>query len=185
MFNFIQKTVLSTLVFLLPLMGNAQTCRTDIIPSTPTNQFIDNGNGTVTDTGTGLMWKRCAENQVWDGSNCKDILYPKPNEIPPIYLDWMSAIEWAQSVNSGTGGRNLGYTDWRVPNIKELNSIVEDQCYGPSINSNVFPNSPWGFWSASPDGGTSAWRVNFYYGDAETKSKNDGYTNVRLVRNGY
>jgi hypothetical protein len=48
-----------------------QVCKYDSIAATaPASRFTDNGDGTVTDTATGLQWKRCSEGQSWDGATC-------------------------------------------------------------------------------------------------------------------
>ncbi len=66
-----------------------------------TNNFIDNGDGTVTDFATGLMW---TQRDSGEG------------------LNWEGAFAWAQQKNAE---RYLGHNDWRVPNAKELNSILD------------------------------------------------------------
>ncbi len=172
--NLIQKTVLIGLSCLLPVMGYAQTCQTSSIPATtPTSQFTDNGDGTVTDSKTGLMWKKCAEGQ--DPLTCSGSTQS---------YTWAAALEQAQTVNNSGGFAT--YTDWRVPNIKELASIVEEQCYSPAINTAVFPGTPSSsFWSASPYAGNGydAWGVNFYSGYDYAHNK-DYVVYVRLVRSG-
>jgi PKD repeat protein len=65
------------------------------------NLFVDNGNQTVTDQATGLMW---AKNDSGTG------------------MGWSNALAWAQAKNST---RYLGYNDWRLPDIKELQSILD------------------------------------------------------------
>jgi hypothetical protein len=62
------------------------------------NNFIDNNNGTITDKATGLMW------QQMDSSKG---------------MNWKEALEYAQNLSLG------GYDDWRLPNAKELQSIVD------------------------------------------------------------
>lgn len=54
--------------FLATTAQGAQTCRDDIASSTPDDRFVINGAGTVQDTATGLIWKRCAEGQA--GTDC-------------------------------------------------------------------------------------------------------------------
>jgi len=66
------------------------------------NNFEDNGNGTVTDQATGLMWM-----QDDNGEG----------------LNWQEALAYAESFVYG------GYSDWRLPNVKELQSILD---YGRS-----------------------------------------------------
>jgi len=65
------------------------------------NDFSDNGDGTVTDSATGLMW--CQED---NGTAVK----------------WEEALAWVQQQNAAN---YLGYSDWRLPNAKELQSIVD------------------------------------------------------------
>ena len=68
------------------------------------NDFADNGDGTITDSATGLMWS-----QDDSGSG----------------LDWEAALAWVEAKNNAT---YLGYSDWRLPNVKELQSIVDYTC---------------------------------------------------------
>lgn len=81
----------------------------------------------------------------------------------------------------------LGDGVWRLPNIKELMSIVEVSCMYPALNSNIFPffvpASEYRFWSSSPIAyGDSPWGVEFVYG---TSLQIHTLTaNVRLVRDG-
>lgn len=65
------------------------------------NSFVNNGDGTITDKSTGLMWS-----QSDNGSA----------------LLWPNALAWVQSMNSAS---YLGHNDWRMPNIKELQTIVD------------------------------------------------------------
>ena len=157
------------------MVGHAQTCQTASIPAhTPTSQFIDPGNGTVTDNKTGLMWKKCSEGQ--SGNDCRS--------GSAASYTWQAALAQAQTVN--TNGGFATYTDWRVPTITELESIVETQCTNPAINLAVFPNTPsaWS-WSASPYAydGNIAWSVNFYGGSDAWFLKDYTYS-IRLVRDG-
>ncbi|MCZ7599528.1 MAG: DUF1566 domain-containing protein [Gammaproteobacteria bacterium] len=141
----------------------AQTCRSDIQPSTPTSRFEDHGNGTVTDGGTGLMWKRCVEGL--DGPDCAS---GSANT-----LTWHAALDHARTHEFA------GYDDWRLPNLKELWSLVEVACYGPAINTTVFPNTPSAFvWSASPytNSPGSAWFLGTGSGDTGAGDKDTGDT---------
>lgn len=66
------------------------------------NDFNDNGDGTVTDKATGLMWMKVDSGKFKAGK-----------------LNWQQALEWAESLEYA------GYSDWRLPNAKELQSIVD------------------------------------------------------------
>ncbi len=82
--------------------------------------------------------------------------------------------------------RFAGFSDWRLPNIVELQTIVERENVRPAINTTVFPNASrsW-FWSSSPYAYNSslAWNVNFDDGYGNNGNKNTG-SGVRLVRGG-
>ena len=79
------------------------------------NNFRDNKNGTVTDLATGLMWLQADSAELKAG--------PKADG----QLDWPQALAWAAQM------KLAGYGDWRLPNAKELQSIVD---YGRSPQTN-------------------------------------------------
>lgn len=118
----------------------AQTCSTKLQASTPTSRFMVNANGTVTDKQTGLMWKQCAEGL--SGADC--------NTGTIATYTWQAALNHVADLNT-TGGGFATYTDWRVPNIKELGSIIELRCSTPLFNLTVFPNvaATNNFWSST------------------------------------
>lgn len=179
MVNLTRKVVLACLTILLPMISEAQTCLTSTIPATtPTSRFHDNNNGTVTDTKTQLMWKKCSEGQMWDeiSNTCSNGNH---------YYTWGLALNMAKTANSEFFAN---YTDWRMPNLTELHSIVERQCYGPAINLTIFPNVSdyYSSWSSSVNS-SDASKVSyiyFYDGSDYGSSKDDSVTPkaVRLVR---
>ena len=152
--------------------ASAQTCKYDSIRATaPASRFTDNGDGSVTDKATGLQWKRCSEGQTWDGTACAGAATTHT---------WQSALQLAGGVNYA------GLNDWRLPNLKELASIVEQACFDPAVNLAIFPVTPSStFWSSSPSAlsGDTAWIVHFHGGDIWYDGKLTGF-NVRLVRGG-
>jgi hypothetical protein len=120
----------------LSLSAHAQFCASVIKPTAPDQRYSLNGDATVTDLETGLMWRRCSEGQ--SGENCS-------SGAASLYT-WTQALQDVDSVNT-TGGF-AGYTDWRLPNIKELASLIEYQCRMPSINQTIFPlTTPSSYWS--------------------------------------
>jgi hypothetical protein len=154
--------------------AQAQTCNANMPASTPDNQLTDNGNGTVTDTKTDLVWKKCTEGL--SGANC--------DSGGAGGFTWKTALQQPGVVNGGGGF--AGQTDWRLPNIKELRSIVEAKCVNPTINLTRFPNTPSSFvWSGSPNTDYScyAWGVDFYGGYSGYDYRDYNFQ-VRLVRGG-
>lgn len=193
-------------VFSLAAPAWAQTCGVRSVPSTPDSDFEDAGPGMVLHKPTGLIWKRCAEGQTWDGMTCTG---------EPTLFSWAGAFERVAAVNAAEsespaypswltyltrsiGGvaipkpaegaiQRLGKEDWRLPNINELLSIVETSCEGPAVNTRKFP----GFrmhpiWSSSPvaDSPENAWSLGVVAGlDIPSNLKNAAHQ-VRLVRGG-
>jgi Protein of unknown function (DUF1566) len=152
--------------------STAQTCVAGIQASNPTSVYvIDAANGTVTDTRTGLMWDRCAHGQSG----------------PACGAGSASGFTWQAALNvPATIGAYKGYNDWRLPNLKELHSLVEECRTNPSINEIAFPATPASlFWSASPVSGiaSTAWYVFFINGNADYGNRTNAY-GVRLVRAG-
>ena len=127
-------------------------------------RFTDNRDGTVTDTCTGLMWQKDAGN---DGNG----------------LDWCSALAYCEGLELG------GHDDWRLPNIRELQSLID---YGrkwgavdPVFSVDPIGQWPGGYWASTSfeDLPQNAWHVSFYGGtiDNSRKRRDDDYF-VRAVR---
>jgi hypothetical protein len=134
----------------------------------PDSQYTDYGDGTVTDKQTGLMWQKCTLGLT--GTSCAS--------GATLGLSWQAALA---SANNNTDN---DYSDWRVPNKNELESLVEDACYNPAINETVFPvTASSHYWSSSPytDINYLAWYVDFGNGGVYNNNKNNTYY-VRLVR---
>ncbi|WP_034763539.1 DUF1566 domain-containing protein [Chrysiogenes arsenatis] len=148
-------------------------CNNAITPTTPDSRFTIHNDGTVTDTKTGLMWQRCSLGQTWDSTNTT------------CSTD-TSNHNWQQALAAAEASTFAGYNDWKLPNQKELSSIVEYACSEPAINTDIFPATPssW-FWSSSPkaDENSYALVVDFVYGGGNYNRK-DGLVLVRFVRPG-
>lgn len=74
-------------------------------PSYGTNDFVDNGDGTISDLATGLTWMQTDSGHAGVGQDGA--------------LDWQSALSWCEGLD------HAGHDDWRLPNAKELQSIVD------------------------------------------------------------
>jgi len=114
----------------------------------------------VTDARTGLVWRRCSAGRVFDGSTCTGSIATYTHE---------QALAYAKA-----------QTGWRLPNVKELSSIVDR----PSIDPVAFPEIlDLLYWTSSPLAGSpdNIWVVHFGLGYVVNSGRN--YTNyVRLVR---
>ncbi len=163
------KIPLTLLYWLLPLNVMA-TCNDAIDKSTPDSRFTVNGDETATDKQTGLTWMRCSIGQTWQAGSC---------------IGNVSGHTWQQALTLAKAHDFAGKNDWRLPNIKELSSIVEVSCINPAINSVIFPNTASLYWSSSPlaNDDSGAWSVLFDDGYGGGYSK-DGGKHVRLVRGG-
>ncbi len=121
-------------------------------------RFVDHGDGTVTDKLTGLMWIKGETVQV----------------------TWQSALYYVKTLNTG------GHTDWRLPNVNELRSLVDYSQTEPSLpQGHPFTDVVASFyWSstASTNGTGGAWGVDFGNGSVNKGKNADGYY-VRAVRN--
>lgn len=169
--------LVSTMLLLTTSMsvkGLEQRCNDNAETSTPTGRYIRNSDGTVFDKATRLEWQICVRGLV--GSRC--------NSGSVEYFTWWEALAEVEVFNRESGN----HTDWRLPNIKELYSIVETACEEPSLNESVFINHPLSpavskSWSNTPSNSNEgkAWQIEFQNGLLYTLLNNEKLT-VRLVR---
>ncbi len=147
--------------------------------------YTDNGDGTITDNESGLMW---------------------------LEVDLGVAVDWEEALSLAESSEFAGYDDWRLPDVKELQSIVNYGGSYPAINQDYFTcteleeNENYYYWtstsayfSASEPDYNSAWYVAFGYtshgagavrfspkyegSDALSEGEDNILNSVRLVRN--
>lgn len=121
--------------------------------------YANNGDGTVTDTLTGLMWQQQDTNQA---------------------RTWEGAITYCNGLDLA------GFADWWLPDSLELASITDDSLSLPAIDTTAFPSADSSsYWSSSSAtfqyGSNNAWNVNFSDGGLYYSPKTDRYY-VRCVR---
>lgn len=165
--NFI-KIVILCLTLSVPVYG--QTCISTIIETTPTAALVNNGDGTVSDPATGLMWMKCSVGQTFSNNSC---------------IGDATELNWQQALVFAHGYQFADLEGWRLPNIKELSTITERQCVRPAINEALFPNTPSDdFWTSTPSllDSQRAWVVAFFNSSNSIKQKNL-FVYARLVRN--
>jgi hypothetical protein len=136
-------------------------------------RFVDNMDGTVTDTCTGLMWQKDAADVNGDGHHTDQDVLP-----------WCKALQYCENLSFG------GHDDWRLPNVRELQSIIDYGHAKSSINP-VFGGSISLYWSSTSVAShpKDAWVVYFgegwvgFYNGKDVGSKETGY-NAWAVRGG-
>jgi hypothetical protein len=153
----------------------------------PNPRFTDNGDGTVRDNLTGLIWLQNA--------NC--IKFWATDETGQNNRDWDSALKAANKLKDGecglTDGSKAG--NWRLPNRNELESLVDVGFYDPAI-PNTAGTGKWTqrdsfsdvqsnhYWSSSTgaDDTSYAWFVNLYIGRVINAAKTSTVPYVWPVR---
>ena len=121
--------------------------------------FRDNGDDTITDMTTGLMWQQ-TESKA---------------------MTWEQSLAYCESLDLG------GYRDWRLPNVRELLSLVDDSRAQPAISTTYFPGCrPSIYWSSTTQFGHPgfAWYVEFREGDVPSGAYKGRSHYVRALRGG-
>ena len=122
-------------------------------------KMIDNRDGTITAQSTCLTWQKAA---------------------PEKKMTWKQALSYCENL------RLAGKSDWRLPNVEELRSIVDYSKYDPSIDEDLFPNTMSAFyWSSTSSAHHTgyAWGIYFGNGGDDHFDKDSSYF-VRAVRGG-
>jgi hypothetical protein len=151
--------------------------------------YVDNGDGTITDLNTGLMWEKKSNDgglhsqfnrYRWSGDGSQETIW-----------------DWLDDINAEDGTGFAGYADWRIPNLRELQTIIHYEQSLPAVDpvfdtdcaggctvttcSCTISQSHWSSTSALPSASTNAWKVDFGHADVFWSSKpNEFY--VRAVR---
>lgn len=150
-------------------------------------RFIDNGDGTVTDTSTGLMWeKKTDDGTIHDKDNGYSWSTGEPyNPDGTAFFTFLATLNGPAPF--------AGHDDWRLPTITELLTIVDltkGYCGGGTgacIDEAVFgPTQADYYWSASTASGAPlyAWCLRFFSGAAGVEGKPTLVDYVRAVRGG-
>jgi len=157
-----------------------QSCNPAITESTPTKNFVLYDNGLVLDKTTGLMWKRCPEAMAWSNTDKKCTVLTDENGSFYTKANWKKALESVVALNNNTGF--AGYQDWRLPNLKELLTIIERKCVHPAYNTTLFPNvysdpnnvtgeTERYLWSSTPAGTNQVWMVSENHGSIKKRNR--------------
>ncbi len=138
------------------------------------SRYTAQGNGTVADNITGLIWKRCLEGYLFDSAAASCSV----DSSDVSSFTWAEALQRAQTVANDNG------VVWRVPNMKELGSITKLDVVHFAIDTDAFPDTPTSgeTWTASPHTGTGTfvWTITFNNGGDRANSQTDSLS-LRLV----
>ncbi len=156
--------------------ASAAECNERVSSTTPLSRFIIDANGSVRDLQTALIWSRCPIGYSVDTAGTPVIFTDDTCEPSADgRLTWQQALEATP--------RN-----WRLPNVKELMSIVERRCASPAMNVTVFPEVDESqtaiYWTSSPVDDVNAYVLDFTIGEAlkSNGSRVEGRNFVRLVQ---
>ncbi len=127
-------------------------------------RFIDNNDGTVTDTATGLMWLRnagCLGKTIWQGAFERiDLLNRQPGE----------------TLCSDLSAR---YTDWALPNRNEFRSLIDHSTDLPALPANPFTDLRTYYWTSTTSAENPSKAYGIYLGSGELRAA--GKAEQRLI----
>ncbi|MEO8601406.1 MAG: DUF1566 domain-containing protein [bacterium] len=146
-----------------------------------TRSYTDNGDGTISDNVTGLMWEKESDD---------DSIHDRDHE----YVIWGAYLNKIPRLNRNSFA---GYSDWRLPNRRELESLVDAgralPAIDPIFDNNCTPGctvlecsctSDKYYWTSSMyHSSTPGWYVDFQYGSVQS-SPSTSFPRVRAVRGG-
>ncbi|MCB1304449.1 MAG: DUF1566 domain-containing protein, partial [Leptospiraceae bacterium] len=120
-------------------------------------EFTDNGDGTISDASSRLVWQKCSNGQSNDTS-CSG---------SPTTANWQSALQYCNTLS-------LSGKSWRLPSAAELLSLVDFTQTGTVINGTFFPNTAANlYWTSTTNQALpgAGWRITFATGDLNTTLK--------------
>jgi hypothetical protein len=157
--------------------ASADNCRAR---SDPNRYRYDNAGAIVTDTYSGLVWQRCPVGFTFNGNSTAENAGDDRCEAPgTTSVTWQAALQ--RSVLDNTAAR-----EWRVPNLKELESIIEPTCSRPALDTALFPPSVASFlWSSTPQplNGAAVLSIDVNAGESASTLKTSN-ADVLLVSTG-
>jgi hypothetical protein len=155
--------------------GTGQDGETRMGASFPALRFVDNGDGTISDTMTGLVWLKNAHcGETVGGVAVTYVGYPVDPNV--FGFPWQNAVNWSKALASG----NCGLSDlskageWRLPNQNELSSLINRQeALIPWLTSQGFTNVNQVYWTSTSSAynGSGAYANSFVSGNSGGSGK--------------
>jgi hypothetical protein len=154
-------------------------------------RYWDNGDGTITDLNTGLMWEKKSDDESMH--DIGNIYYWDRTAYPGFVPLYGNIFDWVDELNNQAFA---GHSDWRIPNYRELVSILDLERWDPAVDPIFHTGCTPGctvltcsctvsglHWSSttSPFNPVNAWRVDFVGGFVDWYDK-DFKIHVRAVR---
>jgi Protein of unknown function (DUF1566) len=192
--------MLGALLVILGVAGSGNPATAAKPQPPPSPRFVDNGDGTVTDSQTGLMWEQktgafdpstpvtCSTaTSCADPTNVNNVYEWSSSGAAPdgaLFTDFLAKMNCTVLQIGGRCGPGL-HRDWRVPTIAELQTIV-DCSFTPCINPIFGPTAAGLYWSSSSAAGdpSFAWLVSFDNGTSIASFKTFNSLFARAVRGG-
>lgn len=143
----------------------------------------------VRDNNTGLVWETKTTGS--SGTHANDRIYKWGGKTARLIGEFGASYESWDSLVDGSNSENLcGFSDWRLPSVAELMSIVDYDGYEPSVDPDFFPfveHTGHIYWSGAPHLNadprlSTAWVVNLFQGLIGPSSRSETHR-VMLVRN--
>lgn len=169
----VRKCLLSVLLTCFSVEGFAE-CNANIPANNSPDSYTVNADNSITDKRTGLTWMRCPVGYEWlvNQNQCVE----RAGGISTF--TWQEALAYADAAVDESGNH------WRLPNTKELESLLKRNCHDPAIETSIFSDLALAnHWTSTAAYGYygNAWAVNFRDGSHITADKQNAYS-IRLVR---
>lgn len=169
-------TTMGCLLLLNSVIASADCRIADLYQTAAPERFQAQNNGTVTDDITGLMWRTCVLGL--SGDLCQ--------------TGEAKTMSWDEGADAAGLDNTAGFTNWRLPNIKELSSLIEYSCIDPALNTTLFPNpgrllieanrQEYTTWSSTPYYDSGAIRYIDFANGADNSNSRTAKELIRLVR---
>ena len=170
------QIVLGSALLLNTVIVSADCRIADLYQTAAPERFQSSNDGSVTDNITGLMWRKCVLGL--SGNECTD--------------GKALALSWDDGAAAALSDRTAGFDNWRLPNIKELASLLEYSCVSPALNTTLFPNpgrflteanrQEYTVWSSTPYYDSGAVRYIDFSNGADNSRNRSSKELIRLVR---